>query len=87
MRRPEDWMQLPTDERILEILSTGLIFSPKVIAVNIDRGRSHVNRRLKVLVEKGFVNQVDRGYYEISETGREYLEGELDASDLDVDEE
>ncbi|WP_207592073.1 transcriptional regulator [Halomontanus rarus] len=88
MRSPGKWMQLPIDDRILEALeSSGMILSPAVIAENIDKSRHEVNRRLSVLVEYGLVIRVKRGYYEIAEPGREYLEGELDASGLDVDEE
>ncbi|WP_135855250.1 transcriptional regulator [Halorussus salinus] len=87
MRRPGDWMQLPTDERILETLeSSGLILSPAVIAKNIDRSRHEVNRRLTALVDYGLVEREERGYYIISETGQQYLAGEFDASTLDEDE-
>nr|WP_251328239.1 helix-turn-helix domain-containing protein [Haloplanus sp. HW8-1] len=76
-------MQLPLDERILEALdSSGLILSPAVISINIDKSRSEVNRRLSTLVEYGLVTRVQRGYYEITETGQQYLAGELDASTL-----
>lgn len=76
-------MQLPLDERILEALdSSGLILSPAVISINIDKSRSAVNRRLSTLVEYGLVTRVQRGYYEITETGQQYLAGELDASTL-----
>ena len=76
-------MQLPLDERILEALeSSGLILSPAVIAINIDKSRSEVNRRLSTLVEYGLVTRIQQGYYEITDAGREYLAGELDASTL-----
>ncbi|SEW22683.1 helix-turn-helix domain-containing protein [Natrinema salifodinae] len=87
MRRPGDWMQMPTDERILEALqSSGMILSPAVIAKNIDRSREEVTRRLTVLVEYEFVTRVERGYYEINEAGEQYLAGELDADDLEPNE-
>ncbi|AFO57915.1 winged helix-turn-helix domain-containing protein [Natrinema sp. J7-2] len=87
MRRPGDWMQMPTDERILEALqSSGMILSPAVIAKNIDRSREEVTRRLTVLVEYGFVTRVERGYYEIDESGEQYLAGELDARDFEPNE-
>ncbi|WP_455447926.1 transcriptional regulator [Natrinema thermotolerans] len=87
MRQPGEWMQLPTDERILEILDSGLLLSPQVIAKNIDKSRVHVNRRLSVLVEYGLITRVERGYYEIAVPGVQYLEGELDADDLESDSE
>lgn len=83
MRQPGGWMQLPTDERILEALnSSGMILSPAVIAKNIDRSREEVTRRLSDLVEYGLVSRVERGYYEISELGEQYLAGDLNADDL-----
>lgn len=76
-------MQLPIDERILEILeSSGLILSPAVISMNIDKSRDEVNRRISTLVEYGMVRRVKRGYYEITDEGSAYLAGELDASTL-----
>jgi len=86
MRKAGDWMQLPTDERILEILSLGLVLSPKVIAKNIGKSRVQVSKRLSVLVDYGLVTRVERGYYEITELGEQYLEGELDASNLECEE-
>jgi len=84
MRKPGDWMQMPIDERILEALdSSGMILSPAVIAKNIDKTRSEVNRRLSVLVDHAFVTRVERGYYEIAERGHAYLAGEFDAAVLD----
>lgn len=87
MRHPDDWMQLPTDDRILEALhSSGMVLSPAVIGKNIDRSREEVTRRLSVLVDYGLVIRVERGYYEITELGEQYLEGELDASNLECEE-
>ena len=77
-------MQLPIDERILEALaSSGMILSPSVIAINIDKSRSQVNRRLSTLVEYGLIDRVKRGYYEITDAGNAYLTGDLDASELE----
>lgn len=83
MRKSGSWMQLPTDERILELLSTGMMLSPQVIAKNIGKSRSHVSRRLSELTDYGLVERVERGYYEITDLGEEYLEGELDADNLE----
>nr|WP_254525004.1 transcriptional regulator [Natrinema caseinilyticum] len=80
-------MQNPTDERILEVLDTGLELGPTAIGRNIDRDRTGVSRRLSMLVDYGLVNRVDEGYYEITELGRRYLAGELDADNLESDEE
>lgn len=71
-------MQLPIDDRILECLSSsGLILSPSVIAINIDKSRDEVNRRLTTLTDEGHVERVKRGYYRIAESGERYLQGDL----------
>jgi len=76
-------MQLPIDERILEVLSSSdLILSPTIIAENIDKSRAEVSRRLSVLSEYGLVVRVRRGRYEISEKGDEYLSGTIDANQI-----
>jgi len=86
MRQPGEWMQLPSDERILEILhSSGIVLSPAVIDKNLNISREHISRRLSVLVDYGLVIRVERGYYEISDLGVEYLEGTLDADALEPD--
>ena len=82
MRKPADWMQMPTDDRILESLESGLRLTPAVIAENIDKSRTHVSRRLSDLTDYGLVEKPKRGYYEITDLGREYLDGDLNAGDL-----
>lgn len=82
-RKPASWMQLPIDERILEVLDSGFLLSPTIIAENIDKTREEVNRRLTVLTDKGLVKRIRRGRYEIGSRGREYLDGELDEGELD----
>ncbi|MWG36941.1 transcriptional regulator [Halomarina oriensis] len=77
-------MQLPIDERILEVLNTSeLILTPSVIAINIHKSREEVSRRLSELLKRGFVVKVQRGKYRVSEDGAAYLDGELDASELE----
>jgi len=76
-------MQMPIDDRILEALATsGLVLSPSVIAFNIDKSRSEVNRRLSALVEHDLVERVKRGYYEITNLGERYLAGDINLDDL-----
>ncbi|ARS89942.1 transcriptional regulator [Natrarchaeobaculum aegyptiacum] len=84
MKKPGSWMQQPTDDRILEILDTDLALKPAVIGFNVDRSRKTIQDRLRPLCSVGFVQKVDdAGYYVITEDGRAYLEGELDADDLE----
>lgn len=82
MRHPPEWMQMPTDDRILEVLNTGLRLTPAVIAENIGKSRQHVTRRLSALTEHDLIDRPKRGYYEITDRGMGYLEGDLTAEDL-----
>jgi len=76
-------MKQPVDDRVLEALAdSGMELTPTVIARNISYTRRYVNTRLGALVEKGFVERVERGWYAITDDGTAYLAGELDASDI-----
>ena len=75
-------MQLPIDERILEPLAHGFVLLPAVIALNIDKSRSVLNRCLSELVEIKVVERVKRGYYGITDAGERYLSGDLDPNEL-----
>lgn len=75
------------DDRILETLeSSGLVLSPRVLAENTDYTRNYINKRLKKLRENDLVDRVDDGLYSITDRGRAYLAGELDADDLEAPE-
>jgi len=52
-----------------------------VIAENTGYDRSYINRRVREL-QQASVLRNDDGIYELSKTGREFLSGELDASEL-----
>ncbi|WP_255168506.1 helix-turn-helix domain-containing protein [Natrononativus amylolyticus] len=84
MRRPRVSWMTQGDDRILETLaSSGLILSPAVIAINIGYTRNYVNKRVRKLSEAGLLERVEEGYYEITDDGRAYLEGKLEAADLE----
>ena len=73
-----------TDNRILELLEeSDLVLSPAVIAVNLDYTRNWVSRRVSKLVQAGLVEETNRSYYRISEKGRKYLSGEIEAKELE----
>lgn len=89
MRKPGDWMQ-PADERILEVLRAKGNLQPKTItelmteqATDLEYTSEHVGRRCRALEERGLLSRFGAGVYSITDTGREYLDGELDAGDLD----
>jgi predicted transcriptional regulator len=86
MRPLVDWMT-KSDPAILELFKeTGIAMPPAVVSYNI-QGVSHptVKRRLPVLVDNGLLEKVEdqKGYYAITNRGRAYLAGELDADDLE----
>jgi len=73
-----------TDDYILELLEeSDLILSPSIIAVNLDYTRNWISKRLAKLEEANLVEKLDEGQYQISERGRAYLAGDLDASELE----
>lgn len=82
MRPRVDWMN-QTDDRILEVLEeSGLILSPMVIAKNLEYSRSWISERISKLENSGLIEEVDSGYYMISDTGIAYIEGEIDPDDI-----
>lgn len=79
------------DDSILEYFHEhDVALPPTGLEINLNRegisiSYSTILRRLKKLQEAGLVNKVreKEGYYAITEKGREYLRGELDAKDLE----
>ncbi len=77
------------DDRILEFLQNEgnkeLIATAGMIDLNVDYGRTHITNRLKKLRESGLVEYFDkdRGAHQITDRGRAYLAGELDADELE----
>lgn len=89
MRRPRvDWMTR-SDDAILEFLlnepSRPVVATPAVIAANIQYTSSTVRKRIRELESNGLVTYFDeeKGLYELTELGRDYLAGRLEASDLE----
>ncbi|MFC6720883.1 winged-helix domain-containing protein [Natrialbaceae archaeon GCM10025810] len=81
------------DDSILEFLGErDVALSPRGLDINLGRegvsiSYRTIHRRLKQLHEKGLVEKVDeeRGWYIITDKGRAYLAGEIDASELEND--
>jgi len=80
------------DDSILEFLlnegNRPIRASPAVIQANVDYQISHVRNRIRKLHEAGLVEYYDEdsGIYEITDLGRAYLAGELEAADLETKE-
>jgi len=86
MRRPRVSWMTQADDRILETLEdSGLTLSPRILAENTDYSRHYVSRRIKKLKEAELVEKVGDGLYRITDRGRDYLSGDLDADDLQLD--
>ena len=80
------WMT-KSDDAILELLDeSNLTIPPMAIAFNIENvSRPTVDRRLPKLEKAGLVKRYDdpRGYTKITDRGRAYLSGEIEAGDLE----
>lgn len=88
MRQRAGWMNTATDP-VLELLrDSGLSLPPGAIHYNISRqmdvSRASVTRAIRELQDHGLIEKApdSKTYYEITELGKRYLDGELDASDL-----
>ncbi|MGB9931126.1 helix-turn-helix domain-containing protein [Haloarcula amylolytica] len=87
MRPRVEWMN-QTDDRLLDLLDeSDLELSPAVLAKNLDYSRSWVSRRLSKLVDAELVAVDDGSYYSITQRGRDYLAGDLEAEDLQLSDE
>ncbi|WP_373190084.1 ArsR family transcriptional regulator [Halolamina sp.] len=86
MRPLVSWMT-KSDDAILELLDEcGIAIPPRAIAFNIDNvSRPTIDRRLPKLEDAGLVERYDdpQGYTRITDRGRAYLAGELDADELE----
>lgn len=75
------------DERVLEFLhEKDIVASPSVIAANIDYTGEYLSRRCNKLEDAGLVQRVDASNYRITDFGVRFLDGELDAADLQLEE-
>jgi len=77
------------DDRILEYIDEEGSGSPSELDESgyLRVSRSHISRRLRRLADHGMLRHLGNGVYVITEEGEKYLEGELDADTLSVDDE
>ena len=72
------------DERVIEFLSEkDIIASPSVIAANIDYTAEYIFRRCRRLADAELIQRVDASNYRITDFGIEYLEGNVQAEELE----
>lgn len=76
-----DWI-MPVDSRILELMERtrqaklgGVWFKSATVAVNLDLSKDYVNKRMRELKERGYVEmrEYPQGYYRITEKGSEFI--------------
>lgn len=84
MRQRADWM-VPSDDAILEYLADAGEVPPAVIGRNIDSHPNYVGERCRTLTEYELADRREDGYYALTEYGRRYLSGDLDATQLTSD--
>lgn len=86
MRYSARWMTI-CDERILERLSEVETDTPKGMADSGDVrfSRQYIGERCRELTNYGMLQHLGNGVYRITETGEQYLEGEVDAVELESD--
>ena len=79
-----DWLK-PSDYTLVsEIADYGGWMKPATLSLNVPYTREHVARRCKELSEHGLLERhEDTPAYRITEQGRVYLAGDLNADDLE----
>ncbi len=83
VRQRADWMR-PVDERILETMRDEGNLTPQAVE-NFDVcSRGHASIRLSELAEYGLVERIAQGLYRLTDTGRAFLDEELDADELEA---
>ncbi|MFA9516570.1 MarR family transcriptional regulator [Halopenitus sp. H-Gu1] len=75
------------DERILEFLDEHEVGTAKEMAESntVRFSRSYITQRSGKLVDYGLIRLLGNGVFVITEVGEQYLEGELDAQELESD--
>lgn len=83
MRKSADWMTI-WDDRILEIIRDEGPTSPTPLSNHqyIHIGKSGVSKRLNRMKDHGLVTDLGNGVYSITTEGERYLDGELNAEQL-----
>jgi hypothetical protein len=87
------------DDSILEFFASqdeSLVLSPALVWYNlhdqlnlIDKSHETVARRMRKLSKRGLLEKVDdgKGYYSLTQKGRDYLVGDVEADDLRIENE
>jgi hypothetical protein len=77
----------PVDDRILESLRETGNLTPRALEDFGITSKSHASDRLSKMAKYGLVERISRGLYGLTDTGREFLNEEIDGDELEpVDE-
>lgn len=76
----------PADDPILEYLEVAGEVTPATIGRNVELHPGYASRRVRALARTALVESPEEGWYRITDDGRRYLAGELDAGTLDAPE-
>jgi len=82
MRKSADWMA-PVDDRVLELVRSHGNLTPAAVDHLGGPSRHYASERMSVLSDYGLLEQIYRGLYGITDKGHQYLEEDLDASELE----
>lgn len=91
-RKPEEmvervpWMAPVDYEVMLFFENHDIEASPKVVSANIDYDRQYVSKRMGELAEAGLIETTSAGLYGLTDLGRDYLAGKIDADQLEREE-
>lgn len=85
MSERADWMR-PEDDHLLALLRSQRKDTFNTIAEQLPLAREEVAERCRTLATYGLVEHLGSDIYTISPLGKRYLDGEVEASELDEDE-
>lgn len=80
-RQRADWMN-PVDDEIMELLDESGAGTPQSLANELTKNNDYIGVRCRELASKGLLERPSRGLYVLTDEGKQYLAGELDAGEL-----
>lgn len=80
-RKRADWMK-PVDDKIMEKLRDEVNLSPKALYDLGVASQNYAGDRCRVLARYGLVENWSSGLYRLTDEGHQYLDEQLDASEL-----
>ena len=84
MSERADWMR-PEDDHLLVLLRDERKDTFNTIAGQLPLAREDIAERCRTLAAHGLVDHLGSDIYTISSLGKRYLDGEVEASELDED--